>query len=208
MNTSMLKNKNAIFILLCILVIVAIYSVDIFRLAYDLAAWHQFGDLPIQPTRLVYLEADTPNVIGYREPGTPDRVTCAEAVAYLETSGDAGITRCCQAETKISCLSGDFSPDIPAEDIACNQTLRETFGVPESLQAYAECPDGGNPELTVAQMDADGNITWKYLTVNELSIFNTVMRCVIAPLLLGLAIRLAVILFRKPDPKRQITWKS
>jgi hypothetical protein len=38
----------------------------------------------------------------------------------------------------------------------------------------------------------------------ELSAVNIALRCLVAPLLLGLAIRLALPLLRKPDPSRQI----
>lgn len=204
MNMSMLKNRSLQFILLCLLAIVLIYAVNIFPLTYNLTSWKSFGDLPIQPSRLVYFTADTPNVITYREPGASDPVTCAEAVAYLETTG-GDITRCCQTETKtVSCLPGDYSLEIPATDEACISTMRGTFGVAESLQVFAECPEGGNPEMTVVQMDAQDQITWKSLTMFELSTTNSVLRCVFAPLLLGLAIRSAIILRRKPDPSRQI----
>lgn len=206
MNASLLKNRNVILIALCLLAIAVIYAVDIFPLAYNLTGWNQFGGLPIGYTRLVYLEADTPNVISYREPGAADPVTCAEAVVYLETTmGDSpSVTRCCQAETKISCLDGDFSADIPPADEACAASLRETFGVPGSLQVFATCPEGGDPEMTAVQTDAEGNIKWKSLTLNALSVFNSFLRCLLAPILLGLAIRSAMIAFRKPDPSKQI----
>lgn len=203
MNASLLKNKNALTILLCVIAAVLIYSIDIFPLAYNLTPWKQFGDLPIQPARLVYLLADTPNVISYREPGASETVTCAEAVVYLETT-DGDSTRCCQTETKISCLPGDYETDIPPADEACVRTLRETFGVPETLQTFAECPEGGNPQMIVVNMDADSRISWKTLTLFELDTLRIALRCAIAPILLGLAIRALVILLRKPDPSRQI----
>ena len=203
MNVSMLKNRSVKFILLCLLAVVLIYAVDIFPLAYNLTAWKQFGTLPIKPARLVYFVADTPNLIGYREPGASEPVTCAESVAYLETTG-GDITRCCQAETKISCLPGDYTPEMHPSDETCVSTMRETFGVAGSLQVFAECPEGGNPQMTVVQMNADGQITSKTMTMFELSTINSALRCVLAPLLLGLAVRAAIIMRRKPDPSRQL----
>ena len=204
MNVSMLKNRSVQFMLLCLLAIALIYTVNIFPLAYNLTSWKSFGDLPIKSSRLVYFVADTPNVIGYRERGAPEPVTCAESVAYLETSaGD--ITRCCQTETKtISCLPGDYAPEIPATDETCISTMRTSFGVDESLQVFAECPEGGNPRMTVVEMGADGQITSKTLSMFELGTVNIALRCLLAPLLLGLALRAVIILRRKPDPSRQL----
>lgn len=207
MDISLLKNRNVIFIILCLLVIALIYAVDIFPLAYNLTPWARFGDLPIGYTRLAYLEADTPNVISYREPGAADPVTCAEAVAYLETSiaGNPSITRCCQAETKISCLDGDFSADVPPFDEACAQTMREMFRISDnSLHVFAECPEGGNPEMTVVQTDESGDISWKTMTMFELSLVNSALRCILAPALLALAARTFLLMRRKPDPSRQV----
>ena len=190
--------------LLCLLAITLIYAVNIFPIAYNLTSWKSFGDLPIDTSRLAYFVADTPNVIGYREPGAADPVTCVEAVAFVEASG-GDIIRCCQTETKtVSCLQGDFSADIPPSDEACVGRMRETFGVDASLQVFADCPEGGNPEMTVAQMDAQDRITWKTLRMNELSIVSIALRCALAPLLLGLAVRSAITLRRTPDPSRQI----
>lgn len=204
MNTSMLKNRSVQFILLCLLAIVLIYAVNIFPLAYNLTSWKSFGDLPIEPARLVYFEADTPNVISYREPGAADPVTCAEAVAYFELTGDTNLTRCCQAETKVSCVTGDYTLAIPAPDETCIATMRQTFGVDGTLQVFASCPEGGNPEMTAVQMDENDQITWKTLTMFELSAVNIALRCVLVPILLGLAIRSFLLLRRKPDPSRQI----
>lgn len=204
MNISSLKNRSALSILLYLLAIALIYAVNIFPLAYNLTSWKSFGDLPIETSRLVYFVADTPNVISYRQQGATDSVTCSEAVAYLETSsGD--ITRCCQTEVKtVSCLSGDYVSEIQTSDETCISTMRETFGVDASLLMFAECPEGGNPEMTVTQIDAEDQITWKTLTMFELGFVNSALRCVLAPLLLGLAIRSVIIMRRKPDPKRQI----
>jgi len=205
MNMSMLKNRSVQFMLLCVLAVVLIYAVDIYPLAYNLTSWRSFGDLPIEPARLVYFTADTPNVISYREPGAADPVTCAEAVAYFEMTGETTtLTRCCQAETKVSCLPGDYSSEMSAPDEACIATVSQTFRVDESMRVFAECPEGGNPEMTVVQMDSENQISWKTVTLYELGILNSALRCVLAPLLLGLAIRAAIILRRKPDPSRQI----
>lgn len=198
-----LKNRNALFILLCLLAMALIYTVDIFPLAYNLTGWDQFGGLPIQPSRLVYFEADTPNIISYREPGAAEPVTCAEAVAYLEMN-DGRVTRCCQAEKKISCLPGDYSNEIPPPDEACIGALRATFGVDESLQVFAECPEDGSPRITVARADSKWNISSKTLTTFEPGIVSGFLRCAIAPFLLGLAVRAFLLMRRKPDPSRQI----
>ena len=203
MNGSLLKNKNAHFILLYLFVMALIYAVDIFPLAYRLTPWRSFGGLPIQPSRLAYFQADTPNIISYREPGAVEPVTCAEAVAYLEMN-DGNVTRCCQAETKVSCLPGNYNNEIPPPDEACIDILRATFGVEESLPVFAECPEGGNPRLTVVQVNAEWDITWKTITMFEPGIVSGILRCVLAPLLLGLAVRAFLLMRRKPNPSRQI----
>ena len=82
--------------------------------------------------------------------------------------------------------------------------MSQTFRVDESLQVYADCPEGGNPEMTAVQMDSSNQITWKTIRMYELGILNSGLRCVLAPLLLGLAVRSFILMRRKPDPSRQI----
>ncbi|MEW5941305.1 MAG: hypothetical protein AB1750_16700 [Chloroflexota bacterium] len=209
MNKPWLKDKNALTIGACMVALLLIYSINIFRLAYLLAPWESFGETSVVPARLLYFVNDTPDIIGYAEKDTGQRVECAEAVAYLGT--DSGETyRCCQAERRVSCVAGDFASDIPPADPACAQTLSETFGVPASLaeardyQIYGACPDSGPSELTVAKINAEGQIKWKSVSLFGPSLVSGALRCLLAPALLAYAIWTFVNARRKPDPDRQI----
>jgi hypothetical protein len=207
-----LKDKNTQIILACVIASLIVYSVNVFRLAYRLASWQSFGETSVAPARLLHFVSDTPNIIGYIEKGAGERVECAEAVAFLET--DSGETyRCCQAETRVSCVAGDFASDIPAPEPACAQTLGETFGVPASLpgakdyQLYGACSDSNPSELTVAQINAEGQIQWKSVSLLGPTIVSGALRCLLAPGLLAFAIWIFIQSRRKPDPNRQLRWR-
>jgi len=209
MKSTLLKNKSVLFILGCLLMVILVYSVDLFHLAYQRAAWREFGKLTVPAEHLVYFVNDTPNVIGYTDTATGERVDCAQALAYVQT--DSGETyRCCQAQDKISCVTGTFASEIPAADAACTDSLRATFGVPQTLagakdfQAYGICSTDSGSQLTVVQLSLDGQVAWKTLTTVGLGSVNSVLRCAIAPLLLALALRAFILLRRKPDPEKQM----
>lgn len=209
MNKIWLKDRNTQIVIACILALILAYSVDAFHLAYRLAAWETFGDTSVRPAKLQYFIADTPDVIGYTEKDTGERVDCAEAVAYLETG--AGETyRCCQAQTRVSCVAGDFSSDIPLIDTTCTDSLISTFGAPLTLPdtkdylVYGVCSDSGNSELTVAQIDAADQIRWKTATIFGPSMVNNGLRCLLGPAALILLIRTVIMMRRNTDPDKQI----
>lgn len=192
MNLQSFKNRNGVFILVCIVAAVLVYSIDVFKLNYRLNGWKSFGDSPVAPARLQYFIPDTPNLIGFKEEGSGETVSCALTLAYLET--EAGKTyRCCDTGDRIACLAGNFSTDIPATDEACNQSLRELLGIPESLpgtidyKVFGNCIDGTQADVAVTQIDSNGQIHWKFINVSTLNVASSALKCILAPALLGLA---------------------
>jgi hypothetical protein len=131
-------------------------------------------------------------VIGYTDHTLGQKVTCFEAVAYIETDTNEKY-RCCDTGEMISCYAGDFSSDIPPVDAECVAQLQTIFGVQASLTgakeytSYASCSGGDAVELTVMQLDNDGKIQWKNVKTNSIQIANSVLKCLIAPALLLLA---------------------
>lgn len=206
MNIQSFKNKNGLIILVCVIAIILIYSIDLMKLTYRMTNWQSFGKTPVTVSQVQYFIADTPNVIGYSEPGG-SQVSCATTVAYVTT--DAGKPyRCCDTGEKISCLARDFSSDIPAMDEACLNSLREAFAIPATLEGaadyhvFASCSDAGASELTVTQIDATGQILWKHLNVGNLTTLNNVLRCLLGPLLMISAILLFVTTLRSKTNER------
>ena len=192
MNLQSFKNRNGVIILVCIAAALLAYSIDIFKLNYRMTGWKSFGDSPVVPARLQYFIPDTPNLIGFKEDGSGETVSCAVTVAYLET-GTGETHRCCDTDDRIACLAGNFHTDIPANDETCNAGLRELLGIPESLpgtidyKIFGNCADGTQADVTVAQIDSNGQILWKFINVSTLNVVSSALRCILAPALLGLA---------------------
>ncbi len=210
MNKEFYKNKNMLVVLACVIAAILLYSVDIFKLNYRLAGWKQFGETQVTINSIHYFTADTPNVIGYTEPDSGERVSCAEAVAFIETNTQAPY-RCCDTGERISCLAGDFSSDIPAADEECTNSLREIFGIPAApaeardYKIFGSCPDGGEAEITVVQIDDNGQILWKSVNATRIAVVNSALRCLLAPLFLVIAIWVvwAMVQRKKAEPIRR-----
>jgi len=204
-----MKSKTILLILVCAIAVLLIYAMDWFRLMYLSTPWDQLGETPITPAQVIFFNADTPNVIGYVEQETGENITCAQAVAYVETAAGE-MYRCCNTAEKISCMAGDFSPDIPPRDPVCTDGLRLAFGLPASLpdvkdyEAYGNCSEDGNPKLTVVQLDANGRILWKTLNGWEPQVLTGILRCILGPALVLIAARALYVARKRPDPDRQI----
>lgn len=191
MNVRSFMNWKGLGILFSVAAALLIYSTDLFKLAYRAAGWEAFGDVPVAVGRVQYFVADTPDIIGYTEPDSGERVSCAVTVAYVET--EAGKThRCCDTGKKISCLAGDFTREIPPADDECLRGLSAMFGVPDSLanvkdyQVFANCSSGAS-SLTAVQIDNNGRILWKSFEGEQIGFTESVLKCVLGPLLLLLA---------------------
>jgi hypothetical protein len=131
-------------------------------------------------------------------------ISCATTVAYVK-SADQKSYRCCDTGEKISCLEGDFSKDILASDEKCNGGLQSLFAVPASLENTKDYKLFGNcsgvpTSLTVAQLNNQGQILWKFINADNVSVFSSALKCVLAPLLLVLAIWIAITTLRKREP--------
>ena len=191
MNLQSFMNWKGGGILVGIAAALLIYSTDIFKLAYRTAGWEEFGQAPVTVGRVQYFVADTPDIVGYIEPDSGERVSCAETVAYVETEAQETY-RCCDTGGRISCLAGNFSSDIPTASEECIGRLKDIFGVPATLSNVREykvlgsCPSGAS-RLTVIQIDPRGNILWKSFLYEELGFAASVLRCLLAPLFLALA---------------------
>ncbi len=209
-----MKNKSILFIVLCALAILFIYAVNPFKLNYRLRGWQKFGDTPVKVEHIQYFIADTPNVIGYKDTDTGELISCGGSVAYVQTDTQETY-RCCDTSEKISCLAGDFSSDVVSADEKCTTGLRELFGVPDSLagareyMAYGVCPGGGYAELTVVQLDKDGQIWWKTVDANTIQVVNTALRCILAPILLLIILRMIMVINQEKRNKPiHRLWKS
>jgi hypothetical protein len=184
-----MNKKNVILLASCGIVILAIYALDLYKLTYRLAAWEKFKAAPVVISHIEYFVADTPDILGYTDHTLGETVTCYQAVAFVETETQENY-RCCDTDEKISCIKGDFSSDIPSADDECITELKSVFGVPDTLagakeyQFYGNCSGGSSPNLTVVQLDTDGNIQWKYVEAGPIQIINSVLRCVLGPILL------------------------
>ncbi|HAV76048.1 MAG TPA: hypothetical protein DCX53_01705, partial [Anaerolineae bacterium] len=151
--------------------------------------WKEFGESPVLVDHIEYFVADTPNSIGYTDRMVGDKVTCTEAVAFIETDANEPY-RCCDTGERISCLEGDFSSDIPTVDEGCTSELRKIFGVPDTLEGaqkylfFGDCSGGRFAELTVVQLDGSGRILSKSVGVSSIQVATSVLRCVLGPILL------------------------
>jgi hypothetical protein len=201
MNIQSFKNRTGLVILVSLTIIILIYSIDGFKLYERLTGWRQFGETPIPVSQIRYFNADTPNFIGYTEPDSGERLSCATTVAYMRTAaGDE--YRCCDSGTKISCVAGDFSTEIPVTDEACTGRLREIFGIPAvpdgalDFQAYGMCPEGRVGAITLAQVDDTGRILWKRLDASAIAVLVSALKCILSPLLFLLALGFVVVTIR------------
>ncbi|HEY3476254.1 MAG TPA: hypothetical protein VGK56_16690 [Anaerolineales bacterium] len=206
MNLQSFKNTKGLVILLSSITILLIYLLDIQKLSYPLKVWKTFGKLPV-PAELQFFVANTPNLIGYTDPESKTSVSCATTVAYVKTASNETY-RCCDTGSRISCLGGDFSNEIPVIDEACTDNLKEAFGISSINQGstenlfYGSCSTDSS-QLTVVQMDDNGQILWKLMDVEEILFLIGVLRCVLAPLLLALIV-VIVILTARAVPKEPI----
>ena len=191
MNIQLFKNRNGLIVLASVIAAILIYSIDIYKLNYRMTGWESFGKSPVEATRIQYFVPDTPNLIGFKEDGGKT-VSCAVTVAYVETDSQKPY-RCCETGEEIACLAGNFSTDIPPVDEACNNSLRDLLGIPASLagakdyEVFGSCFDGTQADVTVAQIDRNGQILWKSINVSTLNVLSSAIRCILAPALLALA---------------------
>lgn len=205
MNIQLFKGKNGFIILVCIIAVILIYILDLFKLAYQVTGWKAFGQTPVTVDQIDYFIADTPDVIGYKEPDSGEMVSCATTVAYVTTDTNDRY-RCCDTGGRISCLAGDFSSDIPANDVTCRDQLISVFGISfpleglKSYEGFGNCMEGTEPQITVVYVKTDGQILWKYLNVEDITVLNSSLRCIVAPLL----IILIVVLIVRSIPKEPI----
>ena len=166
-----------------------IYTIDLFKLNYRLANWKEFGETPVIISHIQYFVADTPNIVSYADRALGKEITCSETVAFVETDA-AESYRCCDAREQISCLKGDFTSDIPLTDEQCVAELREIFGASETLagsdvsQFFGECSGGRFAELVVVQLDTNGMIRWKHVKVDAIQVVTSALKCVVGPVLL------------------------
>jgi len=202
-----MSNKNILLIAIGGVFILLIYAVDLFKLNYRLADWQKFGETPVMVDHIEYFIADTPNLLGYTDHALGREVSCFEAVAFVKTDAQEKY-RCCDAGEEISCIKGDFSSDIPPSDEQCVTELMDIFGVPDTLagskeyQLYGSCSGGRFAELTIVQLDTNGNIQWKFVEVGPLQTINSVLRCVIGPILLLIVFWAVYGIFRgKPNER-------
>lgn len=203
-----MDRKNILLlVVICGGIFFLIYTLDIFKLAYRMTDWEKFEDTPFSISHIQYFVANTPDILGYTDHTLGEDITCFESVAYVETDSQEEY-RCCDAGEKASCLKGDFSSDIPPADEECIAELREIFGVPDSdtaskeYQYYGRCSGGRFAELTVVQLDNDGDILWKFVEVGSLQTINSVMRCVVGPVMLLIVLWLLYGTFREKPNER------
>jgi len=184
-----MNKRNVFLIAACAILVLLVYTLDLFKLNYRMTDWSGFGDAPVAISHVEYFVADTLNVLGYTDHVLGEQVTCTEAVAFVETD-EGELYRCCDTRNEISCIEGDFSSDIPPVDEECVSELTRIFGVPASLanakeyQFYGSCSGGRFAELTVVQLDDNGKIQWKHVRVDPIQITTSVLRCVLGPILL------------------------
>lgn len=202
-----MDKRKTFLVIVCAILALLIYSLDLFKLNYRMTDWQEFGDAPINISHIQYFVGDTPNVLGYTDHMLGKQVTCTEVVAFVQT--DTGEPyRCCDTRSEISCIKGDFSSDIPDMDEKCIAELQSIFGVPDTLTgsreylSYGSCSGGRFAELTVVQLDDNGRIQWKYVEVAPLQITNSVLRCVVGPGLLLIVLWVIYGTFRgKPNER-------
>ena len=202
-----MDKKKLFLVIVCAILALLVYSLDLFKLNYRMTGWQEFGNAPVNISHIQYFVGDTPNVLGYTDHVLDKQVTCTEAVAFVQS--DTGETyRCCDTRSEISCIEGDFSSDIPTMDEACITELHSIFGVPDTLAgakeylSYGSCSGGRFAELTVVQLGDNGKIQWKFVNVEPLQIMNSVLRCVVGPILLLIVLWVLYGTFaRKPNER-------
>lgn len=204
MNLQSFKNIKGLIILVSAIAILLMYSVDFYSINYRLEDWQPFGEVPVDIREIQHFVADTPNLIGYTEPGSGTTVSCSTTVAYVQAA--SGETyRCCNTRDRISCLAGNFSNEIPVVDQDCNDSLNQVFSVPPNpeYQFFGSCADTATRQLTIVQLDHSRQILWKSLNVENIQLVIATLRCVIAPLLFILILGI-VILTARSIPKEAI----
>lgn len=184
-----MNKRNVFLITACAILALLVYTLDLFKINYQLKGWSGFSDMPVAISHIQYFVADTPNVVGYTDHALGKQVTCTEVVAFVETDTKESY-RCCDTGNEISCIEGDFSSDFPPVDEDCVDNLVMVFGVPANLvnakeyQFYGSCSGGRLGELTVVQLDENGKIQWKHVQVGPIQVIVSVLRCVLGPMLL------------------------
>lgn len=184
-----MNGKKMLLMVICAILLLSVYTVDLFKLNYRMTGWKEFGEVPVVVSHIQYFIADTPDIIGYTDHALGEEVTCFETVAFVETDRREPY-RCCDAGGRVSCLAGDFSSDIPPVDEQCVSELRGIFGATETLtgtmehQFFGRCTGGRFAELTVVRLDDNGMILWKHVKVETIQVAAGVLRCVAGPLLL------------------------
>lgn len=201
MPTPFPKNRNILVLPASLLAIILIYSIDLYKLTFQLKGWTRFGEMPVAISQIQYFMADTPDLIGFRDAATGESVTCGTTVAYVKTAAD-GMYRCCDTGDRISCPAGDFSREIPAIDESCTGFVSEAFGIPAQLgntmdyKIFGSCSSDATgmsaSGATVVQVDNSGQILWKTVSSSTIDLVTTVFRCIVAPLLLFLIIWIVI----------------
>jgi hypothetical protein len=200
-----------LILLASLLAIILIYSINLYKLTYRLQGWTEFGKTPVAVSQIQYFLADTPALIGFRDPETGEPVTCATAVAYVKTAADETY-RCCDTGDRIACQAGDFSSEIPVIDENCTGFVGRAFGIPvqpantTDYKIFGSC--AGNTArmtasgVTVTQIDSRGQILWKTINSQTIDLLTTVLRCILAPLLFAFAIWIVIQIIqrRKNEP--------
>lgn len=203
--------RNILLLMICAVLLLLVYTVDLFKLNYRLTGWKEFGSTPFVVAHIQYFIADTPNIIRYLDRTLGTEVTCHESVAFVESNAQE-THRCCNADGTISCLQGDFSSDIPPADEQCVAELLDIFGVPDSLpgakeyQFHGSCSGGRFAELTVVQLDGSGTIRWKHVSVDAIQVMTSVLRCAFGPFLLLVILYVLYRIYqqRTTEPVRRI----
>lgn len=204
MKVPLLKNRIGLVLLASLLAIILIYSIDLYKLTYRLQGWKEFGETPVSVSQVQYFVADTPDLIGFRDPATGESVTCGTTVAYVNAAGET--YRCCDTGDRVSCLAGDFSREIPASDENCTNFVADAYGIPVQLantvdyRIFGDCP-GDTARITasgvtITQINNSGQILWKTINSRTIDVFTSVLRCIVAPLLLALAVLIVIQVIR------------
>jgi hypothetical protein len=192
MQTPLLKNRYLLVLLASLLLVVLIYSIDLYKLTFRLKGWTGFGETPVAASQVQYFVADTPDLVGFRDPATGESVTCATTVAYVKAAAGEAY-RCCDTGDRIACLAGDYSREMPAIDENCTGFVTDAFGIPArpansiDYRIFGSCPGDSArmtaSSVTVTQIDSSGQIQWKTVNSQTIDLFTTVLRCIVAPLL-------------------------
>jgi len=52
---------------------------------------------------------------------------------------------------------------------------------------FGNCSGGSQADVTVVQIDNNGQILWKFINVNTITVLSSALKCVLGPALLGWA---------------------